>query len=126
MDQLRVGVIGCGGHAQIHFGMIAAEPRLHLAGIAEIDPKRLADNTARHQPEQSFADYQQLLDKGNLDLVHVTTLPVHLTSIVVECLGRGLHVSVEKPPGMSAAETAQMAQAARQSKGKALVSSNRR
>ncbi|MSR82721.1 MAG: Gfo/Idh/MocA family oxidoreductase [Candidatus Latescibacteria bacterium] len=126
MDKLRVGVIGCGGHAQTHFQMIAAEPRLHLAGIAEIDPKRLADNTARHHPERSFADYRLLLDEGKLDVVHVTTLPVHLTALIVECLGRGLHVSVEKPPGMSAAETAQMAQAAGHSKGKALVSFNRR
>jgi len=126
MDKLRVGVIGCGGHAQIHFGMIAAEPRLHLAGIAEIDPKRLADNTAKHRPEHSFTDYRQLFDQARLDLVHITTLPAHLTAIVVECLKRGLHVSVEKPPGMSAAETAQMAQAASQSKGKALVSFNRR
>jgi predicted dehydrogenase len=126
MDKLRVGVIGCGGHAQIHFGMIAAEPRLLLAGIAEIDPKRLADNIARHRPEHSFADYRQLLDEGRLDVVHVTTLPVHLTTIVIECLERGLHVSVEKPPGMSAAETAQMARAASHSKGKALVSFNRR
>lgn len=126
MDKLRVGVIGCGGHAQIHFGMIAAEPRLHLAAIAEIDPKRLADNTARHHPERSFADYRQLLDEVQLDVVHVTTLPVHLTAIVLECLERGLHVSVEKPPGMNAAETAQMARAAARSKGKALVSFNRR
>ncbi|MBI2504343.1 MAG: Gfo/Idh/MocA family oxidoreductase [Candidatus Latescibacteria bacterium] len=126
MDKLRVGVIGCGGHAQTHFQMIAAEPRLHLAGIAEIDPKRLADNTARHCPERSFADYRQMLDEGKLDLVHITTLPAHLTALVVECLDRGLHVSVEKPPGMSATETAQMAQAARQSRGKALVSFNRR
>ena len=126
MDKLRVGVIGCGGHAQIHFQMIAAEPRLHQAGIAEIDPVRLAKNTAYHHPERSFADHRQLLDEGELDVVHVTTLPAHLTAIVVECLDRGLHVSAEKPPGMSAAETAQMAQAARHSKGKALVSFNRR
>ncbi len=126
MDKLRVGVIGCGGHAQIHFQMIAAEPRLHLAGIAEIDPNRLADNAARHRPERSFADYRQLLDEGKLDVVHVTTLPVHLTAIVVECLDRSVHVSVEKPVGMNSAETAQMAQAAARSKGKALVSFNRR
>lgn len=126
LSLLRVGVIGCGGHAQSHFQMIAAEPRLRLAGIAEIDPKRLEENTARHRPERSFADYRQLLDSGALDLVHVVTLPAHLTAIVLDCLERGLHVSVEKPPGMNSGETQRLAQAARQSKGKAMVSFNRR
>ena len=32
MADLKVAVIGCGGHAQEHFRMIAAEPRLHPSG----------------------------------------------------------------------------------------------
>ena len=35
MDQLNVAVIGCGSHARSHFRMIADEPRLRLAAIAE-------------------------------------------------------------------------------------------
>ena len=40
MVVLNVAVIGCGGHAQEHFRMTAAEPRLHLAAIAETDAER--------------------------------------------------------------------------------------
>ncbi len=126
LDALKVGVIGCGGHAQGHFQMIAAEPRLRLTAIAEIDPKRLEEHTARHRPERSFADYRQMLDQCELDLVYVVTMPAPLMPIVLDCLERGLHVSVEKPPGMDSAQTEQMARAARQSKGKAMVSFNRR
>jgi predicted dehydrogenase len=30
MSELKVGVIGCGGHAQRHFAMIKNEPRMKL------------------------------------------------------------------------------------------------
>ncbi len=126
MADLKVAVIGCGGHAQSHFRMIADEPRLRLVGIAELDEERLRKNQAEWGPECAFADYREMLDVCQPDVVHVVTMPGHLLPIVLDCLERGLHTSVEKAPGMTAAETAQMAQAAQQSQGKALVSFNRR
>ena len=126
MEHLNAAVIGCGGHAQSHFEMIAAEPRLRLAAVAEIDSDRLEQAATEHRPGQSFTDYRQMLDECDLDVVYVVTLPGHLLPIVLDCLERDLHVSVEKSPGMSTAETERMAQAASQSKGKAIVSFNRR
>ncbi|NKB65925.1 MAG: hypothetical protein GKR89_02580 [Candidatus Latescibacteria bacterium] len=126
MADLKVAVIGCGGHAQSHFRMIADEPRLHLAGLAELDDERRQKNQAQWQPDEAFADYRQMLDACRPDVVHVITMPGHLLPIVSDCLERGLHTSVEKAPGMNAVETAQMAQAAGHSRGKAMVSFNRR
>lgn len=126
MADLKVGIIGCGGHAQGHFRMVADEPRLHLAAIAELDDKRRAENQDQWQPEQNFADYRQMLDVCDLDIVYICTMPGHIVPIVHDCLERGLHTSVEKPPGMSAADTESMAAAAGQSSGKNMVSFNRR
>ena len=47
MADLKVAVIGCGGHAQSHFRMIAEESRLRLVGIAELDEERLRKNRGR-------------------------------------------------------------------------------
>ncbi len=124
--ELKVGVIGCGGHAQSHFAMIKAEPRLKLVAIAEIDETRRTEVQAKHQPEAVFSDYRTMLDKTQLDMVYVVTLAGHLLPIVQECLGRNLHTSIEKAPGYTAAETRLMVEAAHQSKGKAIVSFNRR
>lgn len=124
--ELKVGVIGCGGHAQSHFAMIKAEPRLKLIAIAEVDEQRRAKAQAEHQPEAAFGDYREMLDKTHLDVVYVVTLAGHLLPIVQECLGRDLHTSIEKAPGYTAAETRQMVEAAHKSKGKAIVSFNRR
>lgn len=124
--ELKVGVIGCGGHAQSHFAMIKAEPRLKLVAIAEIDETRRAEAQTKHQPECAFGDYREMLDNTHLDVVYVVTLAGHLLPIVQECLGRNLHTSIEKAPGYTAAETRQMVAAAHNSKGKAIVSFNRR
>jgi len=124
--ELKVGVIGCGGHAQSHFAMIKAEPRMKLVAIAELNETRRAEAQAKHQPEAVFGDYRDMLDKAQLDVVYVVTLAGHLLPIVKECLGRNLHTSIEKAPGYTAAETRQMVEAAHKSKGKAIVSFNRR
>ena len=126
MKDLKVGVIGCGGHAQNHFREIAGEPRLHLAAVAETDPERLERAKAEHAPERAFQDYREMLEAVDLDLVYVITVPGQLLPIVLACLEEGLNVSVEKSPGMTSTETEAMAEAARESPGKAIVSFNRR
>jgi predicted dehydrogenase len=126
MELLKTAVIGCGGHAQVHLEMIGREPRLRLVGLAELDAARRARVQEQWKVERACADYRQMLDQCAPDVVYVTTMPGQLKPIVLECLERGLHTSVEKSPGMDARETAQMARAARASKGKAIVSFNRR
>ena len=125
-ESLNTAVIGCGNHARGHFEMIADEPRLRLKAIADIDDERLRKAQNEYSPEAAFGDYRQMLDRCDLDVVYVVTMPGPLLPIVTECLERGLHVSVEKSPGMSAEETEAMAAVARASSGKAIVSFNRR
>ena len=126
-NRLNVAVIGCGDHAQHHFRMIAAEPRLRLAAVADVDVTRLQNAAETHGPVPAFDDHRRLLDEvSDLHVVHVTTMPGHLADIVIECFARDLHVSVEKPPGMSSAETRAMADAAAKGAGKGMVSFNRR
>ena len=126
MAELKVSIIGCGGHAQGHFAMIKGESRMKLVAIAEIDEDKRNRAKAEHQPEFAFRDYREMLDKMDLDVVYVVTMPGHLLPIVLECLGRDVHTSVEKSPGMNVDETRQMLEAAHKSKGKAIVSVNRR
>ena len=126
MSDLKVGIIGCGRHAQGHFAMVKGEPRMQLIALADINEERLAEAKAEHKPEFAFLDYREMLDKVDLDVVYVVTMPGHLLPIVADCLERDLHTSVEKSPGMNVGETVQMLEEARKSKGKAIVSFNRR
>ena len=85
MDQLNVAVIGCGSHAGSHFSMIAAEPRLRLAAIAELDPERLERAAGQHKPERAFLDYREMLDSCSIDVAYVITMPGHILPIALEC-----------------------------------------
>ena len=125
MDHLRVGVIGCGGHARSHFEMIAAEPRVRLVAIAELDDERRAE-VAQLRSVPGYADYRAMLDDHELDVVHVVTMPAHLKAIVLDCLERDINVSVEKSPGFDSTETQAMADAEAASDARAIVSLNRR
>tara|TARA_B100001750_G_C15410535_1_gene547521 strand:+ start:114 stop:1091 length:978 start_codon:yes stop_codon:yes gene_type:complete len=126
MTELKVGVIGCGGHAQTHFQEIKEEKRLHLAAIAEINPERREKTAQMHKPDVSFSDYQDMLQKIDLDIVYVETMPGHLLPIVTACLEEGINTSVEKPPGMNSKETQILADTAKKGKAKTIVSFNRR
>jgi predicted dehydrogenase len=126
MADLRVAVIGCGGHAQEHFRQIATDSRVHLSAIAEIDADRLEKSRVRWRPDQAFTEWRRMLDECDLDMVHICTMPGHILPIALDCLQRGLHTSIEKPPGMSSADTEKMTEMARLSKGKNIVSFDRR
>ena len=62
---LKVGVIGSGGHAQSHFAMIKAEPRMHLEAIAELDEERRAKAQVTHEPNISLAIIEKCSTKPN-------------------------------------------------------------
>ena len=126
MSDLRVGLIGCGGHAQSHLRMIQDEPRMALVAIAELDEQRLGQAKETFNPEFAFSDYRQMLETVDLDVVYVVTAPAHHLPIVLACLEHNLHTSVEKPAGMTSEETRQMLEAAKQSTGKVIFSVNRR
>ena len=125
MDELRVGLIGCGGHARGHFEMIAAETRVRLVAVAELDDERRAEATQLHSVP-GYSDYRRMFDEHDLDIVHVVTMPAHLKAIVLDCLERDINVSVEKSPGMDSQETQAMADAEAASGARAIVSLNRR
>ena len=125
MDELRVGVIGCGGHARSHFEMIAAEPRVRLVALAELDDER-REEAAQLRSVPGYSDYRKMFDEHDLDIVHVVTMPAHLKAIVLDCLDRDINVSVEKSPGMDSGETQEMADAEAASGARAIVSLNRR
>ena len=126
MSNLKVAIIGAGGHAQGHFAMIKNEPEMDLVAVADIDESRLAHTSDEHGVTALFTDYREMLEKTDLDVGYVETFPGPLTDIVVDCLEAGLHTSVEKPPGVPSDDTRRMLEAERKSSAKAIVSLNRR
>lgn len=113
MKRLRVAVVGAGRLGSFHAQKLAAMEHVELVGVAdplEAQRNRLAAE-CRTLP---FADHRPLLDRAQAAVIAVPTRLHH--ALGMECLGRGLHVLMEKPLAATAAEADDLVQAARRNR----------
>ena len=102
---LNVGVVGCGGIAQvIHLPILKKHPDIEVTAICEIDQKKAAILADKFEVPEIYEDITEMLSKETLDAVFILTpnnlhLPMSLFA-----LEKGLHVFIEKPAGKNADE----------------------
>lgn len=125
-SKIVVGIIGTGGHARGHLQMVKNSPEMHLMAVCDIDKERVEKAKSEYSIDKAFTDYKEMIDKCDLDVVYVETQPEYTADISIYCLGKGLHTSVEKPPGLTSSDTRRILEAERKSGKKAIVSLNRR
>ena len=135
-DRIRIGFIGAGELANsVHYPSLASFKDVEISAICDLDENRLNKTADRYGVENRFKDYRLMLDRVSLDAVYVVMAPIPtghyshaepMTKIVVECLRRGKHVFIEKPPGVTVEETKAMAKAAEENECKTMVGFNRR
>lgn len=111
-EPLRIGVIGAGRIAQTHLQACGAVPEVVVAGAADTDLE-VARAAAEAFGGHAYGDHRALLAAGGLDAAIVCTPPAHHREIVLDCLASGLHVLVEKPVALAAADVRAMLDAAR-------------
>ena len=99
---IRLGIVGVGKIARDqHLPVIAANPAFTLAGAA--------NRSGAVDGLPSFPDLDALCAAiPELDAVTIATPPQDRHAIVRDALGRGLHVMLEKPPGASLSEIADL------------------
>lgn len=84
-----------------------------MVGIADSDLVRARAQAERFSIERAVGSLSELLALRP-DVVHVVTPPASHAALVLEAVGAGAHVFVEKPMAISEAECATMARAAEQ------------
>ncbi len=108
---LRVGVVGVGVMGANHARVLAELPGVELVGIADPDANQ-ADFVSRALNCRAVSDVAGLLDLG-VDAVSIAA-PTHLhRDIALTCIGRDVHVMVEKPIASSVEEGREIITAAR-------------
>jgi predicted dehydrogenase len=94
VNKVRAGVIGAGRMGQYHVGVLSEMPRVDLAGVVDIDPKRRkAIQDIYHV--KTYSDCKDLFEQVDVAVVAVPTA-LHY-SITKELLYNGIHVLLEKP-----------------------------
>lgn len=108
---IRTGLIGAGYIASWHAEALRGLPGVRLAAVCDMN-RRAAEALAQSLGVPAFTSLQDMVAANLCDAVHVLTPPQTHCKLAIESLQAGLHVLVEKPVGLDAAETARMGQVA--------------
>jgi len=112
---LRVAVVGCGGIAQMmHLPTLAERPDLFaVTALADVNRATLEAVAGRYGVAAASTDYREVVGRPDVDAV-------------LAALAAGKHLFVEKPLGFGVAETEEIAEAARRSRGRLMVGYHKR
>jgi len=114
MDEVRIGVIGCGGIAHAahlpHYGNLEGAK---LVAVADVVEERARETAGTFGADAWYTDYHQLLERKDLDAVSVTTPPKWHAEVAVRAAEAGKHVLVEKPMARNVDEADAMVDAAK-------------
>ena len=97
----RIGVIGHSGRGDFGHGLDQvwqSLPQCEIVAVADADPSGLAKAQKRLQVDKGFADFRQMLDHEQPDVVSICPRWADQHSTMVRAAAeRGIHVYLEKP-----------------------------
>ncbi len=126
MTALRLGVIGLGRIAGVHLPALRSFPEVEIAAVVDFRDDRRAAMGDKFAVARRYRTVEEMLRDGELDAAWVLTNVEHTVEVAIACMEAGLHVFVEKPPGLYADDTRRMARVARDRRRINMVGFNRR
>ena len=127
MDRIRLALIGAGGMANaVHYPSLAEFPDVEMAGLCDLVPDRLASTGEKFGIEARYTDYRSMLEEIKADAAYVLMPPHQLYDLAVDILSRGMHLFIEKPPGVTSYQTSELARHAEEKECRTMVAFNRR
>ncbi len=92
-----IGLIGCGGIAEYHL-QAYRDLGLDVTALCNRDLSRAQDRRDEFYPEaEVYADYRELLDRDNIEVVDIATHPAERAAIIEAALLARKHVLSQKP-----------------------------
>jgi predicted dehydrogenase len=110
MKTLKVVMIGAGNRANAviypSFNDLRTQGRVAIAGICDIDPKRLNETADKYGLTNRYGaggvfDYQNMIAELKPEAAVVVGQPHLMYDIWMWCLEQGLHLYIEKPMALS-------------------------
>lgn len=108
---LKVGIIGCGGIAnQKHLPSLSRIDDVELVAFCDIIEERAESSRNEYGTSESrvYTDYKEMLEKEDLDVVHVCTPNSSHAELSNASMEAGSHVMCEKPMAINSIEAESM------------------
>jgi len=97
-DILAHAVIGTGGMGNGHISYVLRDKTARLLAVCDVDTQRLAKAKARGgEGCTAYGDFRRVLDRGDIDVVHVPTPPHWHALVSIAAAEAGCDIWCEKP-----------------------------
>lgn len=98
MEKTKIAVIGLGGIAQlVHLPILSKLQNVHISAIADINKSRLKGVGEKYDVKAQYQDYNEMLEKEEIEGVVIATPTDSHAEIAVNCLKAKKDVLIEKP-----------------------------
>ena len=125
MNQVKIGIIGLGSIAQlVHLPMLKKLNNANVTAVSEINKSRLVSVGEKFGIKNLYTNYEEMLEKEELDAVIISTPTDSHLPIALTCIEKKKHLLVEKPITRSITETQQIVDAAKKNDTKVMVGMN--
>lgn len=101
---VTTAIVGLGHIAQQHLAAMRTIPSAQVAAVCDLSPATAEATADRFGLPQWYVDFDEMLNRTNPDVVHITTPPGSHTRLAKRALESGAHVIVEKPAAPSLPE----------------------
>ncbi len=110
MNELKIGVVGCGGIGAVHLRSWAQVEGARVVAACDVDLAR-----AEAGGGKAYSDWQEMLNSEELDALDICTPPHLHADVAIAALKRGLPTLCEKPLARTPEEARAIAVAAEES-----------
>lgn len=119
---MRVGIIGGGFGLRVQAPLIRLHPDMEVAAVSTMMRHELPDEwTGCKQAPVHYKDWTEMLDREELELLVVSSLPSDHFRMVKRAIEKGLPVICEKPFAMNSQESGKLLEMAAKSQAKIVV-----
>ncbi len=106
-EKFRVAVIGCGGIARKHIEYLSDNEHIDLRAVCDIRKER-AEAVARQTGAQAVFDHRELLNRDDIDIVHLCLPHDMHAPVALDFLKAGKRVLTEKPIASEVSDALEM------------------
>ncbi|MBI1930824.1 Gfo/Idh/MocA family oxidoreductase [Candidatus Poribacteria bacterium] len=121
-DIVKLGLIGCGGHGRGNLApAIRSHPYAQIIACVDVDESRAQKTATDLGVDHYFVDYNQMLQECEVDAVVIAVPHADILSVAKDSIDAGVHLFIEKPMALNAADAEKIVDLSKQKQVKVMV-----